>query len=188
MVTESTVRSKRVHHVAYATRDPEATYEFYSGKLGMPLLRTENHRQGDGYFRHFFFDMGQGECLAFFAVSDVGEEPGFRTEISLGNGLPVWVNHLAFALDTMDELELMKKRLQNRGVERMQLIDHGWATSLYLMDPNGIMVEFCVTTDAAAFSQTEEEALRLLRQPSEEIPEETRKETSIARRVAPGDS
>ena len=31
----------------YATRDPEATYEFYSKKLGMPLLRTENHRQGD---------------------------------------------------------------------------------------------------------------------------------------------
>jgi hypothetical protein len=53
----------------------------------------------------------------------------------------------------------MKKRLQNLGVERMHLIDHGWATSLYLLDPNGIMVEFCVTTDAASFAQTEEEAL-----------------------------
>ncbi len=185
MATRSTIRSKRLHHVAYATRDPEATCDFYTRKLGMKLLRTENHRQGDGYFRHFFFDMGQGECLAFFAVRNVGEEPEYRTEISVGNGLPVWVNHLAFALDTLDELELMKKRLQNRGVEEMALVDHGWATSLYLMDPNGIMVEFCVTTDAASFAQTEEEALRLLRQPPEQIPEATRKETSIARRVAP---
>jgi len=183
MTTERTIRSKHVHHVAFATRDPEATYDFYKGKLGMPLLHTENHRQGDGYFRHFFFDMGQGECLAFFVVNGVGEEPEYRTQISVGNGLPVWVNHLAFALDTLDELGLMKKRLENRGVEGMLEVDHGWGTSLYLMDPNGIMVEFCVTTDALAFSQTEEEALRLLRLPSEEIAEETRKETSVARKV-----
>jgi catechol 2,3-dioxygenase-like lactoylglutathione lyase family enzyme len=183
MSSESAVRSKHVHHVAYATRDPEATYDFYANKLGMKLLRTENHRQGDGYFRHFFFDMGQGECLAFFVVSGCGEEPGFRTGISTGNGLPVWVNHLAFALDSLEELELMKKRLRNRGIEEMRVIDHGWATSLYLVDPNGIMVEFCVTTDAAAFAQTEEEALRLLRLPPEQIGEETRKETSAARRA-----
>ena len=104
MTDEISIRSKHVHHVAYATRDPEATYEFYANKLGMKLLRTENHRQGDGYFRHFFFDMGGGECLAFFVVSNVGEEPGFRTAIAVGNGLPVWVNHLAFALDTLEEL------------------------------------------------------------------------------------
>ena len=183
MQNEETVRSKHVHHVAYATRDAEATYDFYANKLGMKLLRTENHRQGDGYFRHFFFDMGGGECLAFFVVSDVGEEPDFRTAISAGNGLPVWVNHLAFALDSIEELELMKKRLRNRGVDQMRVIDHGWATSLYLLDPNGIMVEFCVTTDAAHFSQTEDEALRLLRLPPEQIGEETRKETSIAERA-----
>ena len=51
------------------------------------------------------------------------------------------------------------------------------------MDPNGIMVEFCVTTDAEHFVQTEEAALRLLRQPPEEIDEETRKETSVAQPV-----
>lgn len=180
---ETTVHSKHLHHVAYATRDPEATYAFYAKKLGMPLLRTENHRQGDGYFRHFFFDMGQGECLAFFHVSNVGEESDYRTRISTGNGLPIWVNHIAFALDTLAELEAMKKRLQRYAVEHMHEIDHGWCRSLYTVDPNGIMVEFCVTTDAEHFVQTEEEALRLLRQPPEEIDEETRKETSVAQPV-----
>ena len=184
MADEKTVRSKSLHHVAYATRDSEATYEFYSGKLGMPLIRTENHRQGDGFFRHFFFDMGGGECLAFFEVNDVGERPDYSTKISLGLGLPIWVNHLAFRLDTLEELEAMTKRLQNRGVEQLREIDHGWARSLYALDPNGIMVEFCVTTDAAHFSQTEEEALRLMRLPADKIAEETRKETDVATPVA----
>ncbi len=183
MSTPETIQSKSIHHVAYATRDPEATYEFYSKKLGMPLLRTENHRQGDGYFRHFFFGMGGGEALAFFEVQGVGEESDFRTDISEGMGLPVWVNHIAFRLDSLEELETMKKKLHSNGIDALRQIDHGWCTSIYMLDPNGIMVEFCVTTNAAEFGQSEEEALRLMRQPPEEIAEDTRKEPSSATRV-----
>ena len=183
MADATTSRSKSLHHVAYATRDVEATYAFYSGMLGLPLIHCENHRQGDGWFRHFFFDMGGGECLAFFEVSDVGEKPDYSTQISLGLGLPIWVNHLAFRLDTLAELEATTLQLQSRGVQQLREIDHGWCKSLYLVDPNGIMVEFCVTTNAAEFGQSEAEALRLLRTPPEEIPEANRKETSIAKPV-----
>ena len=77
-----------LHHAAFTTRDPEATYEFYAKKLEMPLLHTENHLQGDGYFRHFFFGLGGEEAIAFFELHDVGEEAEFKTEISSGLGLP----------------------------------------------------------------------------------------------------
>lgn len=177
------LQSKSVHHVAYTTRDAEATYEFYTGKLGMRLLRTENHRQGDGYFRHFFFGMGAGEAIAFFELSDVGEEADYKTEISTGLGLPTWANHIAFRLDTIDELETMTKQLHERGIEHIMQIDHGWCTSIYTLDPNGIMVEFCVTTDPQEFEQSEEEALRLLRQPVAEFAEEDRKEDSVGKLV-----
>jgi catechol 2,3-dioxygenase-like lactoylglutathione lyase family enzyme len=183
MSNPTQVQSKSVHHVAYTTRDPEATYEFYTKKLGMRLLRTENHRQGDGYFRHFFFGMGEGEAIAFFQLDGVGEEPDFKTEISTGLGLPPWANHIAFRLDTLEELETMTKQLHERGIPNIMQIDHGWCTSIYMLDPNGIMVEFCVTTDAEAFDQTEEEALRLMRLPPSEIAEVTRKEESIGKRV-----
>jgi catechol 2,3-dioxygenase-like lactoylglutathione lyase family enzyme len=183
MVADSKLRSKSLHHVAYATRDPEATYAFYTGKLGMPLVHAENHRQGDGYFRHFFFDMGNGDYLAFFAIENVGEEEGYRTDVSSGAGMPVWVNHIAFRLDTDAELDAMKAQLHERGIEHLHEIDHGWCRSIYTVDPNGIMVEFCVTTDAPAFAQTEEEALRLLRLPPDRIGEETRKEQKTAVRV-----
>ena len=183
MQDPSALQSKSVHHVAYTTRDVEATYEFYAKKLGMTLLHAENHRQGDGYFRHFFFGMGGGEAIAFFQLEGVGEDPEFKTEISTGLGLPPWANHIAFRLDTLEELEAMTKRMHERGIEQIMQIDHGWCTSIYTLDPNGIMVEFCVTTDAEEFTQSEEEALRLLRQPPAEFAEEDRKEASIGKLV-----
>ena len=170
MAQSTSPQSKSLHHVAYTTRDIEATHDFYANKLGMTLLRTENHLQGDGWMRHFFFGIGEGEAIAFFAFENVGEEPDYKTEISTGLGLPTWANHVAFRLDTIDELTAMTERLHEHDVEFVMQINHGWCTSIYTLDPNGIMVEFCVTTDAAEFdSQTPEEALRLLRVPVEDF-------------------
>lgn len=177
--------SKSLHHVAYTTRDSEATYDFYARKLGMRLLRTENHRHGNGFFRHFFFGMGSGEAIAFFELNGVGEQDDFKTEISTGLGLPPWANHIAFRLDSLEELERMTKRMHENGIDDILRIDHGWCISIYTVDPNGIMIEFCVTTNAAEFAeQSEAEALRLLGLPPDEIPEEARKEAAaIGQRV-----
>jgi glyoxylase I family protein len=179
-VSESTTpQSKSVHHIAYTTRDVEATYEFYAKGLGLPLIHAENHRHEGGFFRHFFFGIGSGEALAFFEVNGVGEETDFKTDISTGLGLPPWANHIAFRLDTLDELRATTQRMHDNGIADILEIDHGWCTSIYALDPNGIMVEFCVTTHPEDFSQTEEEALRLLRLPATEITEETRKDKSM---------
>ena len=173
-------RSRSIHHVAYTTRDAEATYDFYAKTLGMTLLRTENHRSGDGWFRHFFFDIGGGEAIAFFVLEDVGEDSDYKTDVSTGLGLPAWANHIAFRLDTLDELDAMAARMHEHDVEYVMQIDHGWCTSIYTLDPNDIMIEFCVTTDSDEFSaQTPEEALRLMRLPVSEFAEETRKDESI---------
>ncbi len=174
------VQCKGLHHVAYTTRDIEATLDFYTTKLGMPLIHAENHLHGDGYFRHFFFGLGNGEAIAFFALKDCGEEEGYKTAISTGLGLPNWANHIAFKLDTLEELEAKTAEIKANGHEEILMIDHGWCTSIYLDDPNGIMVEYCVTTDPANFAQSEEEALRLLRLPVSEIGEASRKDAGTA--------
>jgi catechol-2,3-dioxygenase len=36
------------HHIALATRDASATYDFYHNKLGMELVFTEFGKQDDG--------------------------------------------------------------------------------------------------------------------------------------------
>jgi catechol 2,3-dioxygenase-like lactoylglutathione lyase family enzyme len=167
----STPNSKSVHHIAYTTRDAEATYDFYAKKLGLPLVHAENTRAEGGYFRHFFFGIGSGEAIAFFELNGVGEDDDFKTEISTGLGLPPWANHIAFRLDTIEELNDQVKFMHDNGVGDILEINHGWCTSIYTKDPNGITVEFCVTTDAAGFEQSEDEALKQLRLPPSEIRE-----------------
>jgi len=181
-MSKARIESRGLHHVAYTTRDAEATYDFYTNKLGMPLLHTEINVQGDGFFRHFFFGMGNGETIAFFEVNGVGEEADYKTDISTSLGLPQWTNHIAFKLDSLEALDARIEQLQQRGLDELLKLDHGWCTSVYLNDPNGIMVEFCVTTDEAKFLQTEQEALRLLRLPASEIGKGTRQQHSDAER------
>lgn len=173
-----------LHHAAYTCTDSEKTWDFYANKLGFPLVRVENHLHGKGWFRHFFFDIGGGECLAFFELHRCGEKSDAKTQVSTALGLPFWANHISFTLKTMEELEAMKKRCAEKGVPRVIEADHDWGISLYMCDPNGIMVEFTVTTKPEEFVQSPEEALRLLRQPYEEFANDVRKEAKDIAHIA----
>ena len=139
------IRRTGFHHVAYACRDAEATRHFYEDLLGMPLVHTEVKAGEGGFFRHLFFDTGDGTCIAFFEVQGVGERDDYSTEVSTGNGLPVWVNHVAFAADE-ERARQAEERLAADDIVPLMEVDHGWCVSLYYLDPNGIMVEFCRDT------------------------------------------
>jgi catechol 2,3-dioxygenase-like lactoylglutathione lyase family enzyme len=145
------------HHVAYATRDVEATTRFYD-LMGFPLVYTEVQTRGDSFVRHVFYDTGNGECLAFFQIEGVGESPGYSTDVSSSVGLPFWVNHAAFQA-TAEQQEAVRARMTAAGIEPAMEHDHGWCHSLYYIDPNGIMVELC--RDTPGFTEDREEAQRL---------------------------
>lgn len=135
-----------LHHAAYACKDIEATHHFYEDLMGFELVHTEVVPvKGGGLFRHTFYDLGDGTCIAFFDIHGVGEEEGWRSDISTGNGLPVWVNHIAFKAD-VERQDEVRARMTANGIEPLMEIDHGWCHSLYYVDPNGIMVEFCRDT------------------------------------------
>lgn len=155
-----------LHHVAYATKDCEATRHFYEDLMGFPLLYTETtvHPETGSWLRHLFFDIGPDdagntEAMAFFEVHNVGEQPGYTTDVSDGVGLPVWVNHVAFRA-TEEMQQGLRERMDAAGIQPLMDMDHGWCHSLYYVDPNGIMVEFC--RDTPGFTPNPEEARRLL--------------------------
>ena len=148
-----------MHHVAYACRDIEETTRFYEELVGFPLVNTEVSGTSDNFLRHVFFDTGDGSCIAFFDVHGVGEQPDWREDISTGNGLPVWVNHIAFRA-TADEQEAVRERMTAGGVTPLMELDHGWCQSLYFLDPNRIMIEFC--RDTPGLPVDREQAHRLL--------------------------
>lgn len=133
------------HHVVYACKDVDATHHFYEDLMGFRLIHTEIKQIGEGFFRHFFYDVGAGSCLAFFDVHGVGEQDGWSAAVSTGCGLPVWVNHVAFQAD-LERQEEVRKRMEDAGIALHMEVDHDIFYSLYWIDPNGIMVEFCRDT------------------------------------------
>ena len=156
------------HHVAFATRDLEATHEFYEGLMGFPLVHSEFSEypaEGDrprAWVKHVFYDTGDGECIAFFALENMGEQPDFSTDVSKSVGLPVWVNHVAVQAD--DQMrEAVRDRMAAAGVAPLMEMDHDWCHSHYYLDPNGILVELC--KDTPGITADQRQAVEIMRAP-----------------------
>ena len=155
------------HHVALATRDVKATHEFYTGPMGFTLAKVEVAPSSkDGWAKHFFYDSGEGELIAFWDLHDESIPADFSPAISSGLGLPAWVNHIAFTATDLEDLAARRDHWLDHGIDVTE-IDHGWCTSIYTSDPNGIVVEFCATTRSFTAADREE-AVRLLADPHPE--------------------
>ncbi len=148
-----------LHHIALVCKDVAATHRFYQDLIGLELVYAESSNVRSGYLRHFFYDLGDGSCIAFFDLHGVGEPEHFDTAISTGLGLPAWVNHIALR-STVERTEAVTKRFADVGEEPVMVIDHGWCRSSYFQDPNGNLVELCV--DAPGFTPDPAAAERIL--------------------------
>jgi catechol 2,3-dioxygenase-like lactoylglutathione lyase family enzyme len=133
------------HHVALATRDLDATHRFYTEVMGFELVKTVvAPTPGDrGWARHVFYDTGGNGLMAFWDLHD-DSIPEFDSAISTGMGLPEWVNHIAFDA-ALSDLPSRIERWTDAGYDVAE-IDHGFCISIYAVDPNGILVEFCADT------------------------------------------
>ena len=147
------------HHLAFAARDMQATHRFYADVMGFDLVKAvaaPTDRPG-GWAKHLFYDTGTGAdggLIAFWELHDERME-GNDTAISTGLGYEPWVNHVAFAAADLDDIEHRKGQWLDGGFDVME-IDHGFCVSIYTMDPNGILVEFC--TDTAPYTQADRDA------------------------------
>lgn len=146
------------HHLAIASKDMRATDIFYSQAMGFDLVKVElGKTPKGGWAKHFFYDTGDGEMMAFWELHDESLPQDFPTGLSAAAGLPEWVNHVAFRADGLTDLELRRKRWLEHGYDVVQ-IDHRWCVSIYTTDPGGTLVEFCTTT--AAFTDDDRETAR----------------------------
>ena len=152
-----------INHLALVCRDMARTVDFYSGVLGMPLVKTIELPFGMG--QHFFFDCGGGDCLAFFWFPDAPEPaPGISAprsrpdqgELTSAIGS---MNHVAFAVPA-DEIDDCRDRLTASGVDCTEVANHDdsefglsdemhpgvFVRSVYFQDPDGILLELAAWT------------------------------------------
>jgi catechol 2,3-dioxygenase-like lactoylglutathione lyase family enzyme len=136
------------HHLALATRDIHAIHAFYEGVMGFELVKVEVARvMAGGWAKHFFYRMNGDDSsfIAFWEMHDVPGGDAFETSLSKAAGLPDEMNHIAFAVKSMDELNLRRDQWTGAGKQVME-VDHNWCHSIYTKDPNDNLVEFCLTT------------------------------------------
>src|SRR5438270_2210621 len=99
--------ARGLHHTALISSDVERTVRFYQGVLGFPLTELIENRDYPGS-SHFFFDIGNGNLLAFFDFPELGVVP--YAEVLGG------LHHMAISVDPEHWAQLVD-RLTEAGVE-----------------------------------------------------------------------
>jgi catechol 2,3-dioxygenase-like lactoylglutathione lyase family enzyme len=156
-----------VHHTARPTWKLRETVEFYRDKLGLPLVHAisargwgpDNHPD----FLHFFFDSGNGSTIAFFYYIGA-EQPEYTKPV---DDYRSRATHTAWHVDSLDELQAWRQRLEVHGVPLKYQLRHELIESIYFSDPNGYPIEITVAVrpmnelDAADAGRTLEAAMAL---------------------------
>jgi catechol 2,3-dioxygenase-like lactoylglutathione lyase family enzyme len=125
-----------VNHLALVTNDMDATVRFYDGVLGMRLVA----HLGNEHFRHYFFECGAENTIAFFEYKGAPVEQ-FAAAAGVPDPRKIQFDHLSFNLPDEHALEAMQARLKEHGCEVTDVIDHHIMRSIYFTDPNGIALE-----------------------------------------------
>ena len=119
--------ARGLHHFALICADVRRTIEFYQGVLEFPLTEIFENRDYPGS-NHFFFDIGNGNLLAFFDLP--GLDLGPYAEVLGG------LHHLAISV-TPERWEHLRSKLDTAGIP----YDVESGTSIYFRDPDGARLE-----------------------------------------------
>ncbi len=115
------------HHTALISSDVEQTIRFYQGVLEFPLTDLMENRDYPGS-THFFFDIGNGNTIAFFDFP--GLDLGPSQEVLGG------LHHVAISVEPERWKHLVAK-LDEAGVD----YDIHSEVSAYFKDPDGARLE-----------------------------------------------
>ena len=143
-MTKAPQITTRLHHNAYVTKDLEAIRKFYEEIIGMPLVATWCEKTmlfgKERTYMHCFYDLGDGECLAFFQFANSDDQKEFGPELQ-----PSGFRHIAMKVDENTQTEI-HERLTTAGYKEpeMYTLEHGYCHSLYVFDPSGLIIEFTV--------------------------------------------
>ncbi|MDT5055532.1 MAG: hypothetical protein QOF66_3898 [Mycobacterium sp.] len=144
----------RLHHNAFVTRDQEQNRVFYEEIIGLPLVATWTEvgemDDGEHLFCHTFYELADGSALAFFQFADQEDQDRFGPDLP-----PSPFRHIALATDAITQ-SAIGERIAAAGIvePRTFLIDHGYCISLYITDPNGLLLEFAVDSPDANANST----------------------------------
>lgn len=134
--TSETPTWRGVNHLALVTPDMDATVRFWHGVLGARLVAT----LGTPSFRHYFFEVGAGNTVAFFEYADQPLD-SYAKPAGVPYPKASQFDHLSLNLPDEDALLRLRERLKSHDCEVTDVVDHGFIRSIYFSDPHGMALE-----------------------------------------------
>lgn len=134
-----------VNHLALSTTDMKRQLEFWCDALGLPLKALYWMHGVRGAY-HGFVELAPDSYVAFVQHPDNDKEIEFGVSHADGPGGPIrggTMQHVAFHVDTLDDVLEMRDRLRSKGVQVRGPIDHGFVQSIYFEGPEGLNLEVC---------------------------------------------
>ena len=154
-----------IHHLAITPKNFDVSHAFYTEVMGFKLAKiVKRQAMGGakaGWTKHVFYEVGDGSFFVLWDLHLTGieKDENWDPSISVGVGLPWWINHIAFSVANLDELEEKKQHWLASG-QKVSEVVHEFITSIYTKDPDGNMVEF--TTDTRPLNEQDREEAYLL--------------------------
>ncbi|HZG89472.1 MAG TPA: VOC family protein [Pseudonocardia sp.] len=132
--------ARGLHHTALISADVRRTIDFYQGLLEFPLTELIENRDYPGS-SHFFFDIGNGNLLAFFDFP--GLDVGPYAEVLGG------LHHVAISVEPQ-RWQRLREKFEQAGVEHV--VHSG--VSIYFRDPDGARIELIADPLGEMYGQT----------------------------------
>ena len=128
-----------VHHLAITTADIKAQLKFFTDVLGAEL-KALYWMHGVPGAKHAFIKLNDSSYVAFVhlpPIEDIPTEIGVtHRAVPAGLRAPGTMQHVAFNVDSLENLLAMRDRIRNRGINVFGPLNHGLCHSIYFAGPS----------------------------------------------------
>jgi glyoxylase I family protein len=117
--------------------------------IGLPLIAMWCEKDvlfgAERVYCHLFFGLADGSALAFFQFATPEDQALFGPQLPASP-----FRHIALAVDKETQREI-EDRLRAAGYKEPQtyVLEHGYCRSVYVTDPNDMIIEFTVDNPQA---------------------------------------
>ncbi len=135
---------KGLHHISLVTSDQELNRRFYTEVMGLRRVKLTVN-QDDPFHRHLFYADEKGTTGTAITFFEWPELP--RGYVGLGSP-----HHLSYSVKSVDVLPKWARWLRSNGVNVAGPFPREGRLSLYLRDPDGVLVEITAKNEEGVTS------------------------------------
>lgn len=144
------MRLSGIHHITAIASDLQRTAEFFTGMLGLQLLkRTFNYDNPTS--AHYYFGVERGEAGTIITYFDAPRDGATRGRIGTG-----MTHHFALAVSDEDEQRKWQSKLLDAGLRVTHIMDRIYFKSIYFQDPDGHILEIATAGPGFLIDEPEE--------------------------------